>query len=68
MKCPICSRKNEGPTDDGLARHLMEVHGMESLRAGCLAQRARHWAEYEVQLRCGDLVEDRFGALTGICL
>ena len=64
MKCPICGRNDETPTVDCLARHLADVHHMEKLRAGRLAQLARDWAEYEQPVACQHHVEEGPGTLS----
>ena len=49
----------ESVTDDCLARHLTDVHGLERLQAGRLAQRVGYWTDYDFILLCGDLARDK---------
>ena len=57
MRCPVCRGEVEGATADYVARHLVDVHGLERFRAGRIAQRIVCWADYEVIQVCSDLDE-----------
>ena len=66
MRCPICGRQPENPTLDSLSRHLADVHRMEKLRAGRLAQLAREWVEYELPVACQHQVEETVRTLSPV--